>query len=182
MPLAPLDPRTLAAAIGSIEPINGAKTPIAATLRATAEDLSAALGPRVVVLATDGEETCGGDPKAEIAALRASGVDVRVNIVGFALEDPALAATFRDWAETGGGRFFPAADEGELAKALAEATGEGFEVLGPDGAPVAAGLVGGPAVEVPAGHWQVSVGHGRAVFDAVKLAEGEGLTLVLPTN
>ena len=116
VPLAPLDPRTLAAAIGSIEPINGAKTPIAATLKATAEDLSTALGPRVVVLATDGEETCGGDPKAEIAALRASGMDVRVNIVGFAIEDPALAATFRDWAETGGGRFFPAADEGELAR------------------------------------------------------------------
>ncbi|MGN6486340.1 MAG: hypothetical protein ACTHLT_00790, partial [Devosia sp.] len=69
VPLTPLDRGATADFIDGVTPVNLAKTPIAASLRAVADDLREATGPRVVVLVTDGEETCGGDPRAEIEAL-----------------------------------------------------------------------------------------------------------------
>jgi Mg-chelatase subunit ChlD len=38
------------------------KTPLAAALERVAADLSEVDGPKIVVLVTDGEETCGGNP------------------------------------------------------------------------------------------------------------------------
>lgn len=181
-PLMPVVPDYLAPMATAITPVNLAKTPIAASLAAMAGDLAAATGPRVVVLVTDGEETCGGDPEAEIARLRAAGLSVTVNIVGFALDDSALAETFAEWAALGGGRYFPAADEAGLAAALSAATSEGFTVLGAAGQVIATGIVGGAPVEVPAGRWRVVVGEGRAEFEAVDLVEGEARALQLPAN
>lgn len=181
-PLMPVVPDYLAPMATAITPVNLAKTPIAASLAAMAGDLAAATGPRVVVLVTDGEETCGGDPEAEIATLRAAGLSVTVNIVGFALDDSTLAGTFARWAELGGGRYFPASDEAGLAAALSAATAEGFTVLDAAGQVITTGTVGGAPVQLPAGRWRVVVGDGRAEFEAVDLAEGEARALVLPAN
>lgn len=179
-PLLPLVPEDLAPLATAIEPVNLAKTPIAASLAATSEDLAAAAGPRVVVLVTDGEETCGGDPEAEIAALRAQGVQVTVNIVGFAVDDSAVAATLAAWAAQGGGRYLPAGDEAGLAAAMDQAVLEGFAVRDATGKTVAEGQVGGDPVSLPAGVYQVDVGQGRVRFPAVTLNEGEARTLDLP--
>ena len=81
-----------------------------------ADDLADAKGLRTVILITDGEETCGGDPEAEIVSLRAQGFDVRVNIVGFAVDDTGLKETFQKWAKTGGGEYFDAANAEELGE------------------------------------------------------------------
>jgi hypothetical protein len=178
-PLAPIYADYLAPLAAGIEPVNLAKTPIAASLAATEGDLATAPGPRVVVLVTDGEETCDGDPEAEIARLRSLGIDVTVNIVGFALDDPALDATFARWAEVGGGTYLPAADEATLSEALTQAVTEAFTVLAADGRVVAQGQVGGAPVELPAGTWKVVIGKDRVVFDAVVLGEGESRTLAL---
>jgi von Willebrand factor type A domain len=179
-PLMPLSPDYLASIATGIEPVNLAKTPIAASLAATADDLSAATGPRVVVLITDGEETCGGDPEAEIAKLRASGTEVTVNIVGFAVDDSAIAATLAKWAAEGGGRYLPASDGAGLGNALSDAVLEGFTVTDASGKVVAQGQVGGAPVELPSGTYAVVVGIGRVKFDAVTLNEGEARVLDLP--
>jgi len=113
------------------------------------------------VLITDGEETCGGDPAAEIDKLRKAGIGTRVSIVGFALEDQKLAATFRRWSDLGGGAFFDAKDAAGLDKSLTAALRPGFEVVNAQGQVLASGIVGGDAVSVPSGNHNVRI-KGRA--------------------
>ncbi|NJN52741.1 MAG: VWA domain-containing protein, partial [Gammaproteobacteria bacterium] len=108
VPLAPLDVVKVAARINAIEPKNLAKTPIGASLLKVKEDLAGNTGPALVVLVTDGEETCDGDPQAAIEDLRAAGLDVRVNIVGFAIDEIGLKETFQSWAQAGNGAYFDA--------------------------------------------------------------------------
>ncbi len=57
--LTPLDRAAMARVIGRLK-IKGAKTPIGATLHVVADDLGLRPGPKVVVLVTDGKETCKG--------------------------------------------------------------------------------------------------------------------------
>jgi hypothetical protein len=155
IPLRPLDPAATAAKIAQLEAKNNAKTPIGASLEQVANDLSAANGERLVILLTDGEETCNGDPAAAIEKLKKGGVDVRVNIVGFAIDDAKLAATFRHWAKAGEGQYFDAQDAAGLGAALARATQPGFELLNAQRQVIAEGLVGGDAVRALPGAYIV---------------------------
>jgi hypothetical protein len=155
--VAPLNPAAVGARINALVAKNGAKTPIGASLEKAAEDLKSVAGEKLIVLVTDGEETCGGDPAAAIAALRKAGVTTRVSIVGFALEDPQLAATFRRWSDAGGGAFFAANDAAGLDRSLTQSLRPGFEVVNAGGQVITSGIVGGDAVSAPAGNHTVRI-------------------------
>jgi hypothetical protein len=157
VPLAPLNPAAVGPRIAALVAKNGAKTPIGASLDKVADDLKSVAGEKLVVLVTDGEETCGGDPAAAIERLRKAGIGTRVSIVGFALDDEKLATTFRRWSDAGGGAFFDAKDAAGLDKSLSEALRPGFEVVNAQGQVLASGLVGGEAVQVPAGSHTVRI-------------------------
>ncbi|MES1263291.1 MAG: vWA domain-containing protein, partial [Peristeroidobacter soli] len=129
VPVAALNVAAVQGRINALVAKNGAKTPIGASLDKAADDLRGVSGEKLIVLVTDGEETCGGDPVAAIANLRKAGVTTRVSIVGFALEDATLASTFRRWSDAGGGAFFDAKDAAGLDKSLADALRPGFEVV-----------------------------------------------------
>ena len=161
VPVGPLNPAAVAQRIAALIAKNGAKTPIGASLDKAADDLKSVTGEKLIVLVTDGEETCGGDPAAAIERLRKAGIGTRVSIVGFALDDEKLATTFRRWSDAGGGAFFDAKDAAGLDKSLTEALRPGFEVLNAQGQVIASGLVGGDAVQVPAGNHTVRI-KGRA--------------------
>lgn len=63
-------------------------TPMAAALQKAGQDLERAGEPRaVVVLVSDGENTCDGDPCAVAGDLAASGIDITVDTVGFQISD-----------------------------------------------------------------------------------------------
>jgi hypothetical protein len=172
--LAPLDPVRTAAWIAKVQATNEAKTPIAKSLAAVAQDLGSARGERLVVLVTDGEETCGGDPAAEIERLRAAGTDLRVNIVGFAIADQALKDTFRNWAQLGGGRFLDAGTEKELGAALVEAVRVPVEAVNTQGQVIANGFVDGAAMELPAGQYTVqTVGSAPRTIGQATVKPGE---------
>ena len=87
LPLGPLDPAAAAAAIRDVPAINLARTAIARSLALAAADLAGQEPPLVIVLVTDGEETCDGDIDAEIARIKEQGIDLRLTIVGFAIDD-----------------------------------------------------------------------------------------------
>jgi hypothetical protein len=157
VPVAPLNPAAVQQRIGALVAKNGAKTPIGASLALAAEDLKSVTGEKLIVLVTDGEETCGGDPAAAIDTLRRSGVTTRVSIVGFALDDAALASTFKRWSDAGGGAFFDAKDAAALDKSLTDALRPGFEVVNAQGQVRASGIVGGEPVTVPSGSHQVRI-------------------------
>jgi Mg-chelatase subunit ChlD len=155
VPVGPLNAAAVGARINALVAKNGAKTPIGASLEQVQNDLKSVTGEKLIVLITDGEETCGGDPAAAIENLRKAGLTTRVSIVGFALEDQQLAATFRRWSDAGGGAFFDAKDAAGLDKALTESMRPGFEVVNAGGQVLASGIVGGEAVTVPAGNHSV---------------------------
>jgi hypothetical protein len=161
VPVAPLNPTAVGQRIAALVAKNGAKTPIGASLDKAADDLKSVTGEKLIILVTDGEETCGGDPAAAIERLRKAGIGTRVSIVGFALDDEKLATTFRRWSDAGGGAFFDAKDAAGLDKSLTEALRPGFEIVNAQGQVLAGGLVGGEPVQAPAGNHTVRI-KGRA--------------------
>ncbi len=127
-----------------------------------------------MILLTDGEETCDGDPAAVLEKLAADGVDVRLNIVGFAIDDDALKAEFTRWAELGGGLYFDAAEAAALQEAMDRALQIPYTVKDTNGETVASGVLDGEAVELPAGRYLVELRtQPPRRFRDVSLAPGE---------
>jgi Mg-chelatase subunit ChlD len=155
--LSPLgNPEQVLAALREVRPRNQARTPIADALRAAATDFAGAEGNNRIVILTDGEETCAGDPAAAIAALVEDGVAVRVDIVGFEINDQKLSATFAQWAERGKGSYVDARGAQALSRALRGTVELRFRAIGADGK-IHHGSVNGPALDVPAGRYAVEI-------------------------
>jgi hypothetical protein len=155
IPPRPLDPAAVAGKIGALTAKKNAKTPIAASLEKVSSDLNDVRGERLVILVTDGEETCGGDPAGTIEKLMKQGINVRINIVGFAVDDRKTAAQFRQWSTAGGGGYFDARNAASLNEAFSQAVKPGFEIVDARKRVVADGLVGGEPVKVLPGEYTV---------------------------
>ncbi len=177
LPPSALQAATVKQTIGKLEAKNLARTPIADSLAQVKTDLASVKGKALVILLTDGEETCDGDPAAAITALRKSGLDVRVNIVGFAIDEHALKQQFVAWAAAGGGAYFDAQNGKALAEALQQSLRQPFTVLDEKGATVASGAAGDAALELPAGNYRLQSGSHE---QAATIAAGETLTVTLP--
>lgn len=156
IPLAKLDRPAALARIQAVQAMNQAKTPIGESLRLVKADLAGAAGPAMVVLVTDGEETCDGDPLAAIGELRQAGMDVRVSIVGFAIDDASLTRTFAHWVRAGDGTYVDAKDGAALARALRTSFAPRFEVRASEEV-VATGVVDGEPIDVEPGRYTVRV-------------------------
>ena len=156
-PIAPLDPAAMTGIVSGIHPQNLARTPIGASLRAVREDLAGVEGRATVILLTDGEETCEGDPRGEIAALAADKIEVRVNIVGFAVDDPNLKEEFKEWARLGRGTYFDAAEPEALPKAVKAATRLTFRAIDQSGTIAGTGAVDGDALALKPGAYRVEI-------------------------
>lgn len=90
-------------------------TPIAYSLERAAEDLAGLPGRKLVVLVTDGAESCRGDLREVVERLTGAGLEIDLRIIGFALSDAAIR-TF-----DGLGAFENATSASELAAALGRA-------------------------------------------------------------
>lgn len=181
VPLGPLDPAAVSGLIDGLRIDRRTKTPIGAALAEVPADLEGATGTRIIVLVTDGDETCGGDPVAAIRDMRRRGIDARVNLVGFALDDRTLKSRMRRWARAGNGSYFDARNQKALGRALRLAVSAPFRVLDQSGNEVASGTVDGGAVTVEPGAYSVLVlSDPVARFDAVEVAPGADVSLTLP--
>lgn len=78
---APNSAETILAEVNKTVPFG--ETPLTAAVRAAAEVLEFRDKPAVVVLLTDGEETCGGDPCAMARELKAEARKLTVHVVNF---------------------------------------------------------------------------------------------------
>ena len=166
IPLGPLDQTSAVATVASVNAMNLAKTPIATTLSKAGADLAGVPEPHLVILLTDGEETCGGDPGAVIQSLVDSGLDVRVNIVGFAIDELMLRETFQAWARLGNGQYFDARSSEELAAGLAQAIDVPFQVYDQNEEIIAEGTVNGPAIELAEGEYTVRTATADSIHSA----------------
>ncbi|HEX9876241.1 MAG TPA: VWA domain-containing protein [Gammaproteobacteria bacterium] len=183
IPAAPLDRGAAIAEVASIEAMNLARTPIAESLRLTAADIANRAGPKLIILVTDGEETCDGDPAAVIRELAAAGTDVRVNIVGFAIDELMLQETFAEWAGLGRGKYFNASDGAELAASLRESIEVPYAVHDAGDAIVATGTVNGPAITLDTGSYAVVVqGNPPRRIEDVAVTIEEETSVAVPEN
>lgn len=91
-------------------------TPIGASLEMSAKDLEN-FDHKVVLLLSDGEETCGGDPVGKMKALEAKGVQITVHTVGFDV-DSVTAEQLRQISEATGGVYVDAGSADELKEGL----------------------------------------------------------------
>jgi Ca-activated chloride channel family protein len=103
------------------------KTPLAAAVEQAAEVLDFRAEPGVVVLLTDGEETCDGAPCALGKSLHAEGVDLTVHVIGFRMTafwtGAQSALDVKCLAEETGGLYITAENQEELVEAFEKTLG-----------------------------------------------------------
>jgi len=107
-------------------------TPLAYGLEKSGEDLKLVSkereSERVIVVLSDGEETCGGDPVGVLKKLKDEGFKVVVHTIGFNVDDNARKQ-LQAIASFTGGRYFDAKDGDKLSESLKEATKEAFVAI-----------------------------------------------------
>jgi hypothetical protein len=112
---APGNATAVAARVQSLTPRG--QTPIARSLEQAGADLRAEGGSAVVLLVTDGVESCGGDPAAVIASLRAAGLSIVLHTVGLGVA-PDEARVLAALAGAGGGTYVSAANVDDLRQGV----------------------------------------------------------------
>lgn len=93
-------------------------TPIAHSLEQAAKEFPAGAKERVIVLVSDGKETCKGDPVLTARALAAKGITVHA--IGFVV-DSAARMQLQSVAKATGGSYFDAPQGSELPQTLKSA-------------------------------------------------------------
>lgn len=104
------------------------QTPIARSLEDAGADLRAEGGAAVILLVSDGVESCGGDPEAVAAELRASGLQVVLHTVGLGVT-PGEAESLAALAEAGGGTYFDAPNADDLMEGVTTAVQSSTEFV-----------------------------------------------------
>lgn len=93
-------------------------TPIADSLKKAEAILKRNPGDtNMVLLVSDGEESCGGDPVATVKALRGGSIEILTSVIGFDVGGDT-EAELRAIAEVGGGDYFSVKSAQELEEAF----------------------------------------------------------------
>lgn len=117
VPIGTHNRRTIIERIRQIRPFG--LTPLTYALREAANDLAQVQGRKHLILISDGAETCGFDPCMEVRRITASGINVKIDIVGIGLK--------RDWeakqqlnciSSQTGGKFYDANTAAEMIESL----------------------------------------------------------------
>ncbi|ALX04244.1 hypothetical protein AERYTH_05785 [Aeromicrobium erythreum] len=153
-PVARTDRGALRAGVDRLRPLGN--TPIAYSLRQAYGDLPTE-GPRSIVLVSDGEENCGGDPCEVAADLRKKGADFYVDVVGLQV-DPASRAQLTCIASAGGGTYYDVQDVSRLQDTLTRTSVRAARGYAPAGRPVEGGTTRKDAPAVTDGQWLDTVG------------------------
>lgn len=121
---APYSAERIMAAINRLIPAG--RTPLTAAVSAAARVLQFPHKPGVVVLLTDGEETCGGDPCAMAKGLRTQGENLTVHVIGYRMRDTATPTGYlqsRCLADSTGGLYISVETTDQLVAALRKMLG-----------------------------------------------------------
>ena len=155
LPLRPIDKEGIKTKLMFIRSSSLGNTSLAEGISWALEDFKGIEGTKRLVVLTDGEETCHGDPAAEIAKLAETGLDVVVNFVGFTLADESVKAEYSNWVQSTNGFYYDAQDSEALGLALQKAMKPSvlptYDVLDEAGTVVFSATVGDAATVVKSG-------------------------------
>jgi hypothetical protein len=134
------------------------ETPLVRSVLQAVPDLKA-VGGGSVMLITDGEESCQGNLASAARQIKASGVHVALNIVGFTLGGRAVEAELAALAGSTGGRYYSAQDGAELSRAvkLAALQRLPYEMLDASGRVLLWGDTSDLSRELPPGQYRVRI-------------------------
>ena len=145
VPVGPLRRDEMHAAIASVDA--SGFTPIGLSLQAAAEDLG---GAGTIVLVSDGEDTCAPPDPCEIAAeLRDAGFDLRVETIGFFLEDAVAREQLQCIAAATGGDYRDVGDLEVLATEVGVLIGQSIPEVGRFHLPLQGGQTVSTATSAP---------------------------------
>ncbi len=156
-------------------------TPIAYTLEQVKGDFPSTTGTKLILLITDGMETCDGDPVKAAEDLLAAGYDLRINVVGFDIgQDSKARDQLMQIAEATGGVFLEASSREELRRALSLSAPFSYSVYDSSGALVYSGRLGeATSPQLPTGVYRVVV-NTQPVTVVENVVVLDGQTTIVP--
>ena len=149
LPIGPLDKSKMFKAVDSFTAKG--ETPIAYSLGKAVDDLGDT-GKRVLVLISDGEESCEADPCPTAEKLAKSGVDLQFNAIGLAVGSKARKQ-LKCIADAGDGSYYDAARASELSEVIRKITQRALRPFQLTGTPVQGTEDPSGAPEVQAGQY-----------------------------
>jgi Ca-activated chloride channel homolog len=117
-PIAPVNKESLINRISGLHPKG--MTPLTFSIQKVAEGLKGKAAETTIILVSDGEETCKGDPCAAVRELKAAGAKFVMHVIGFDVSEKEKKQ-LNCIAGAGGGSYFTARNAGELKLAAQQA-------------------------------------------------------------
>lgn len=119
VPIGPLSSAKFVSIVNQIQPLGA--TPLAQSLWIAKDVLTEREKDvqKTIIVLTDGNETCNGDPQAAAAALARLGINVKVHVVGFAV-DAQQERQLKSIAASGNGKYTSAKDAATLVRVIPE--------------------------------------------------------------
>jgi hypothetical protein len=154
VPIGPVDKKTLVDTVNKIQ-LKG-KTPLVHSVLEAIKDF-AGTPNGTVVLVTDGIESCDGDIKSIAPAIKAAGLELKVNIVGFDIKEAEGRQELESIARSTGGMYIDARNADELQGALGQTLKLEFVALDAAGKEAGRGAVGGEGIKLKEGAYTVRV-------------------------
>lgn len=154
VPVGKVDKARLDAGVDKLKPLGN--TPIAYSLEQAAKDLPKD-GPRSIVLVSDGEENCGGDPCKVARDLKKIGADFYVDVVGLQV-DRKSRDQLTCIASAGGGTYYDVKSLDQLDSTLTRTSVRAARGYQPAGKPIEGGTDASSAVDLTDGQWLDTIG------------------------
>jgi hypothetical protein len=156
VPIGKLDRDRIVKATGRLKPRG--ETPLVRSVLKTVDDLKKAGGGSVILI-TDGEESCKGNAQSAAREIKASGVKVTLNIVGFTLTGKQVESELGSFAGSTGGHYYGAQDGEQLSRAITMAALQRlpYDVVDKSGQVVASGETSELSRELPPGQYRLRI-------------------------
>jgi len=155
-PVGTIQRQLLQTEIRALEPAGA--TPMAYALEQVQTDLTSISNPQLILLISDGIETCGGNPVQSAQELISLGYDLRFHVVGFDIRRNVPARDkLVEIAQATGGVYYDAESSEELRQALSMAAPFSYTVYDTDGNVVFAGRLGDSGPQLPTGSYTIVI-------------------------
>ncbi len=176
VPINSIDKNDFNSQVGAIVP-NG-YTPIEYSLLEAKKDFEKNSElKKMIILVSDGKETCEGDPCKAVKILKDSGFDLEVNVVGFSV-DSDTEKELSCIAEATGGVYKNASNAEDLANTLEAYTKRAKIEYSSTAEKIKPGSGFGDATEIEAGELGMDILDGEKHFYKVDVKKGQTLSVV----
>lgn len=162
-PVATVDKGKLKKGVDKLKPLGN--TPIAYSLKQAYKDLPKD-GPRSIVLVSDGEENCGGNPCKVARELKKKGASFYIDVVGLQV-DASSRNQLTCIASAGGGTYYDVSKLSELSSTLTRTSVRAARGYKEAGQPVEGGTAASSAVKVTDGQWLDTIGDSGTEYYAM---------------